>query len=62
MLGYGGLAVLIDESEHYSLLRANQRERADAFFKALIYAALGQANSRVDPHTIPDHGRVEYTD
>ncbi len=29
MLGYGGLAVLIDESEHYSLLRANQRERAD---------------------------------
>src|SRR6266545_5635546 len=60
MLGYGGLAVLIDESEHYSLLRANQRERADAFFKALIYAALGQANSRVDPKTIPYHGSVDY--
>jgi hypothetical protein len=60
MVGYSGLAVLIDESEHYSLLRANQRDRADAFFKALIYAALGQANSRVDPTTIPEHPRVEY--
>jgi hypothetical protein len=60
MLGYGGLTVLIDESEHYSLLRANQRERADSFFKALIYAALGQANSRVDPKTIPYHGSVDY--
>ncbi len=60
MLGYGGLAVLIDESEHYSLLRATQRGRADAFFKALIYAALGQANSRVDPKTIPYHSSAEY--
>ncbi|MEO7910943.1 MAG: BREX system ATP-binding domain-containing protein [Roseiflexaceae bacterium] len=60
MLGYGGLTLLIDESEHYSLLRANQRERADSFFKALIYAALGQANSRVDPKTIPYHTSVDY--
>jgi hypothetical protein len=60
MLGYGGLTLLIDESEHYSLLRANQRERADSFFKALIYAALGQATSRVDPKTIPYHGSVDY--
>jgi hypothetical protein len=60
MLGYDGLAVLIDESEHYSLLRATQRGRADAFFKALIYAALGQANSRVDPKTIPYHNTTEY--
>lgn len=60
MLGYDGLAVLIDESEHYSLLRATQRGRADAFFKAMIYAALGQAGSRVDPKTIPYHGRAEY--
>lgn len=60
LLGYGGLAVLIDESEHYSLLRATQRGRADAFFKALIYAALGQANSRVDPKSIPYHAGVEY--
>ncbi len=31
-LGYSGLAVLIDESEHYSLLRARQRVRADSVF------------------------------
>jgi hypothetical protein len=60
LLGYSGLAVLIDESEHYSLLRANQRERADAFFKALIYGAMGSANSRVDPLGIPSHARVDY--
>jgi hypothetical protein len=60
MVGYSGLAVLIDESEHYSLLRAAQRGRADAFFKALIYGALGPTNSRVDPTSIPDHTRVSY--
>ena len=60
MLGYSGLAVLMDESEHYSLLRATQRERADSFFKALIYAALGPTNSRVDPTSIPSHPRVDY--
>ena len=60
MVGYGGMAVLIDESEHYSLLRATQRGRADAFFKALIYAALGQANSRIDPKTIPYHTTANY--
>lgn len=60
MVGYGGLAVLIDESEHYSLLRAAQRGRADAFFKAVIYAALGAPASRVDPTTIPFHSGVDY--
>jgi hypothetical protein len=60
LLGYSGLAVLIDESEHYSLLRATQRERADAFFKAMIYGAMGPSNSRVDPLSIPSHARVEY--
>lgn len=59
-LGYGGLAVLIDESEHYSLLRATQRGRADAFFKALIYAALGPSGGRVDPTTIPFHASTDY--
>ncbi|MBC8163687.1 MAG: DUF2791 family P-loop domain-containing protein [Roseiflexaceae bacterium] len=60
LLGYGGMAVLIDESEHYSLLRATQRGRADAFFKALIYAALGTTNSRIDPNTIPYHATMQY--
>ncbi len=39
--GYAGLAVFIDESEHYSLLTQRSQERADNFFKALIYTALG---------------------
>lgn len=39
--GYAGLAVLIDESEHYSLLTVRGKEKADNFFKALIYTALG---------------------
>ena len=60
MLGYSGLSVLIDESEHYSLLRATQRQRADAFFKGMIYAALGPANGRIEATTIPSHPRVDY--
>lgn len=60
LLGYSGLAVLIDESEHYSLLRAAQRERADSFFKALVVSALGLHNGRVDPKSIPDNARAEY--
>ncbi len=40
--GYNGLAVFIDESEHYSLLTQRGKEKADNFFKALIYTALGE--------------------
>ncbi|MCI0488164.1 MAG: DUF2791 family P-loop domain-containing protein [Blastocatellia bacterium] len=39
-VGYAGLVVLIDESEHYSLLNVRSRERADNFFKAMIYTAM----------------------
>ena len=39
--GYAGLAVFVDESEHYSLLTMRGKEKADNFFKALIYTALG---------------------
>jgi len=60
LIGYGGLAVLIDESEHYSLLRAAQRERADSFFKAMIVNALGLNNGRIDARDIPENARVEY--
>ncbi len=60
LLGYSGMAILIDESEHYSLLRASQRDRTDAFFKALIYGAMGPSNSRVDPLSIPSHARTDY--
>ncbi len=60
LLGYSGLSVLIDELEHYSLLRAAQRERADSFFKAMIVSALGLNNGRIDARTIPDNTRAEY--
>jgi hypothetical protein len=60
LLGYSGLAVLIDESEHYSLLRTAQRERADSFFKAMIVSALGLNNGRIDARTIPENPRAEY--
>jgi len=60
MLGYSGLAVLIDESEHYSLLRAAQRDKADSFFKAMIIGALGLHNGRINGQDIPDHTRAEY--
>lgn len=48
--GYAGLAVFIDESEHYSLLTQRGKEKADNFFKALIYTALGE------------HGRLTEND
>jgi hypothetical protein len=60
MAGYAGLAVLIDESEHYSLLRAAQRGKADAFFKSMIHAATGESNQRIDLSTIPNHTRADY--
>ncbi len=60
MLGYSGLAVLIDESEHYSLLKAAQRGKADSFFKSLIYAALSATHNRIDLNTIPNHTRADY--
>lgn len=61
MLGYGGLAVLIDESEHYSLLRSKQRDKADAFFKAMIYASVSDTTSkRINPDSIPVHPALPY--
>lgn len=38
--GYAGLAVMLDESEHYSLLNVRGQERADNFFKGLMFTAL----------------------
>lgn len=60
MFGYSGLAALIDESEHYSLLRAAQRGKADSFFKSMIYTAIGGNNQRIDVETIPNHTRADY--
>ncbi len=60
MLGFSGLAVLIDESEHYSLLRAAQRGKADSFFKSMIYASVGGNNRRIAIESIPNHTRADY--
>lgn len=57
-LGYSGLAVLVDESEHYSLLKARQRDRADSFFKSMIYASMG--DERIDVNSIPHHYLAQY--
>ena len=46
--GYAGLAVFLDESEHYSLLNERGQERADNFFKGLMYTALAaRADCRI---------------
>lgn len=58
--GYNGLAVLIDESEHYSLLRTKQRDRADSFFMAMIHAALGRSQDRITADDIPQHYLADY--
>lgn len=55
--GYAGLAVFIDESEHYSLLTQRSQERADNFFKALIYTALG-ARGRVGENDLQHQHRA----
>ncbi len=61
LVGYGGLSVLLDESENYSLLRARQRDKADSFFKAMIYAAMpGTNNSRINPNDIPQLRYADY--
>jgi len=60
LVGYSGLGVFIDESEHYSLLRTAGRDRADSFFKAMIVSALGLNNGRINAQDIPDNPRVEY--
>ena len=55
--GYAGLAVFIDESEHYSLLTQRSQERADNFFKALIYTALG-ARGRINENDLQHQHRA----
>jgi len=60
LVGYSGLVVMIDESEHYSLLRSSQREKADSFFKAMIVSMLGLNNGKIDAATIPSHPRFDY--
>jgi hypothetical protein len=47
--GYSGLVVLLDESEHYSLLNSQQKRFSDTFFQGMIYSALQNEQDRI-PH------------
>ncbi|MEW6126463.1 MAG: BREX system ATP-binding domain-containing protein [Acidobacteriota bacterium] len=59
-VGYAGLAVLLDESEHYSLLTQRGKERADNFFKALIYTAMhGREDCRLSESQL-EHQQREH--
>lgn len=58
--GYAGIAVLLDESEHYSLLNQRGQERADNFFKALIYTAMASRKDNRLTETILHHQQREH--
>jgi P-loop Domain of unknown function (DUF2791) len=58
--GYAGLAVLLDESEHYSLLNQRGQERADNFFKALIYTAMASRRDNRVTEASLQHQRHEH--
>jgi len=60
LCGYSGLTVLIDESELYSQLRNKQLDRADEFFRAMIYAAVGTNKDRLRAEDIPVDTRASY--
>jgi hypothetical protein len=57
---YSGLCVLLDEAESYSLLRPYQRPKASLFFQAMIYAALGQRQDKIDEDLFPQHRWRDY--
>lgn len=60
LAGYSGLCVLVDEAESYSLLLAYQRPKADAFFSAVIYAALQQRQNRITADMLAQHRWRDY--
>ncbi len=59
-VSYAGLAVFLDESEHYSLLTQRGQERADNFFKAMIYTAMAsRPDCRISEGAL-EHQRREH--
>ncbi|MFB6372616.1 MAG: BREX system ATP-binding domain-containing protein [Bradymonadaceae bacterium] len=55
-VGYSGLAVFVDEAERFSLLSAENREFARYVFKALSFAAVGDAGVPFDRAQLDDLG------
>ncbi len=54
--GYAGLAVMLDESEHYSLLNVRGQERADNFFKGLMFTSLSsREDCRIGEEQLAHH-------
>jgi hypothetical protein len=60
LAGYSGLALLLDEAESYSLLRASQRPKADLVFRALIAAASPTPQRRAGADELPQHHHRDY--
>lgn len=61
LAGYSGLALLLDEAESYSLLRASQRPKADLVFRALTAAASPTPQRRAEADALPHHHYREYS-
>ncbi len=60
LVSYSGLCVLIDEAESYSLLRRDQRPKANLFFQSMIYAALRHHQPYIQPDILPQHRHRDY--
>lgn len=60
LMGYSGLAVLIDEAESYSLLYAYQKPKASQFFSALLYTAMQENQKHLDADLFPQHRYRQY--
>jgi hypothetical protein len=60
LANYSGLCLLVDEAESYSLLAPYQRPKASLFFQALICAALGGQQSRLNEELFPQHRWRQY--
>ncbi|MCO5185604.1 MAG: ATP-binding protein [Anaerolineae bacterium] len=58
--GYGGLCLLVDEAESYSLLYPYQRPKASTFFQAVIYAALRGQQNLLQAENFPQHRWRDY--
>ncbi len=60
LAGYSGLCLLIDEAESYSLLSKNQQAKASLFFSTVIYAALRDSQTHIQPDDLPQHHMRDY--
>lgn len=60
LAGYSGLCLLIDEAESYSLLNKHQQAKAGLFFSTMIYAALRDTQTHIQPDSLPQHHMRAY--